>query len=42
LEASSWRCSFFPTLTTGRNPRARLRFGRRRRSCVVFLLGGVA
>jgi hypothetical protein len=31
---SSWRCSFFPASTTEGNPRADLRFERRRHACV--------
>jgi hypothetical protein len=39
LEASSWRYSFFPASTNGGNPRAGLRFGQRRRACIVSSLG---
>jgi hypothetical protein len=39
LEALSWRCSFFPASSTGVNPRAGLRIGRRRHGCVVSSFG---
>jgi hypothetical protein len=38
FEASSWGCSFFPASTTGGNPSAGPRFGRRR-ACIVSALG---
>jgi hypothetical protein len=39
LEASCWRCSFFPARSTRGNPRAGLQIGQQRRSCIVSFLG---
>jgi hypothetical protein len=39
LEASSWRCSFFPASSTGGNPRAELQFGAAAVGCVVSSVG---